>query len=428
MLHFRLKVEKSKILSTVRKGDALEEAFFEYLVNQQDKGDLVFGLYPHRLCKIYKKKGYYCNVRERDIEFDIVIEFSRQNASKPHLFIIFECKNHSRAIQERDINDFSAKLGRVFGHAAKGFVISTSKLQSGAKKVAIDSGIGIAKYDEQGLDIVAERFGGLEVGSQHIKQQIFSNFNSTKPLNFSSYYDEKFAGSISELLEILDANNPLSIKQNSRNIPPFLTVDLIRKKVERILSVVEYNFGPVIIKKIISYLSLNIVFSDEKVVNVDGLPILGSANFEKQQITIHPHLNENMKRFTIGHEIGHFHLMHGKYLLTDSIIESDLFLGGEVEKISNIDRLEIQANIFASELLLPAKTFWPKVQEFRDRVGIQDRGHGYIFVDDQVCNSISFNQFLMFLSDYFNVSKKAIEVRLKNEKLLTDHRQNTSTW
>lgn len=43
-------------ISTIHKGDALEDAFYEYLVEQKKSGKLIDGLYSPELCEIYKKK------------------------------------------------------------------------------------------------------------------------------------------------------------------------------------------------------------------------------------------------------------------------------------------------------------------------------------------------------------------------------------
>ncbi|MDB4559003.1 ImmA/IrrE family metallo-endopeptidase, partial [Amylibacter sp.] len=83
---------------------------------------------------------------------------------------------------------------------------------------------------------------------------------------------------------------------------------------------------------------------------------------------------------------------------------------------------ESQANKFSSEFLLPAEMFAKQLAVRRSRLGIQDRGHGYLFVDDQSCNYLPYNQLLSDISDYFKVSKQVIEIRLRNYGLLNDQR------
>lgn len=69
------KVEEKKI-STVHKGNALEDAFYEYLIGQKKSGDLIAGLYNPKLCEIHKKKSYYCKDRGANVQFDVVVEVS----------------------------------------------------------------------------------------------------------------------------------------------------------------------------------------------------------------------------------------------------------------------------------------------------------------------------------------------------------------
>jgi Zn-dependent peptidase ImmA (M78 family) len=109
-------------------------------------------------------------------------------------------------------------------------------------------------------------------------------------------------------------------------------------------------------------------------------------------------------------------------LNSDSIVERDLFGEGNLEEAPNLERIEFQANLFASEFLLPYGDFVLSVETFRQHLEMKDRGHGYIFVDDQPCNLATFNAFLLSLSEKYDVSHRAIEVRLKQLNMVTDAR------
>jgi len=87
------------------------------------------------------------------------------------------------------------------------------------------------------------------------------------------------------------------------------------------------------------------------------------------------------------------------------------------------ERLEYQANTFASELILLFEMFLRKTAEYRRELEIKDKGHGYIFVDDQPCNYGPYNQLLLYLSSYFEVSKQAIEIKYRKNGMLTDQRK-----
>ncbi|WP_199537878.1 ImmA/IrrE family metallo-endopeptidase [Phaeobacter inhibens] len=150
--------------------------------------------------------------------------------------------------------------------------------------------------------------------------------------------------------------------------------------------------------------------------------MLGSANFSNRSIQVNRHDDRNRERFTVAHEIGHFFLEHDKYLRSESIVERDLFIETETKDAFNYDRLEYQANLFGSMLLLPEAQFRHAVKVLRRQLNVNDRGFGYIFVDDQPCNYTPYNQILTALSDHFGASKRAIEIRLKRAGLVTDMR------
>jgi hypothetical protein len=88
----------------------------------------------------------------------------------------------------------------------------------------------------------------------------------------------------------------------------------------------------------------------------------------------------------------------------------------------NYQRLEYQANVFSSALILPELHFLFKIGEFRREHDIRYRGHGFVFVDDQTQNLNEYHGLLGSLSTHFAVSKEVIEIRLKNLKMLTDKR------
>ncbi|PDT17650.1 hypothetical protein CO670_07820 [Rhizobium sp. J15] len=412
-------------MSSTSKGDRLEDAFHQYLVDQQDRGELVFGAYPPGNCRIHRKKSYYCREREADVEFDIVLELYRTGRDTPHLYVIFECKNHDANISEVHVNDFSSKIGRIFSHAVKGILVVTSRLQSGAEKVARNARMGIVKFDELGLEIIADRRGSC-VEHGFVRSQIFRSDDATKSLKFSAYHDGKYFSSIHELITNLDPELPDHARHNNEGSSlsvPFLSLGEIKASAAKVLELTDYKTGAVDLSTICRRLSIDLQFVDHAKFDTDGVAVLGSANFGRKTIQINTHTRETRERFTIGHEIGHFCLEHERYLRSETIIERDLFITREKTDSFNYERLEYQANAFSAELILPDDTFLWKTAHFRRDLDMRDRGHGYIFVDDQPCNYQPYEELLSLLSTYFAVSKKAIEVKFKKEKLLTDHRR-----
>nr|WP_210331119.1 ImmA/IrrE family metallo-endopeptidase [Microvirga terrestris] len=412
----------------------MEDEFYEYLIEQQRRGELVYDLHPPANCKIFKKKGYYCKERGSDVQFDVVIEIYQQGRSKPSFYTVFECKNYEGGIPETCVTDFSDKLGRIFGHAAKGVLVVSSRLQSGADNLARSRSMGIIKYDKAGLEVVADRRGHYCLESRFVKSQIFRNDRSIKSLKFSAFHDGKFFCAINHFLRSLEpglSSDDENEGESARVSVPYLPEEQIEKSAREILERVGYKSGPVDLKKICSVLSIDLQFSEQLIEDEDGTPILGSANFDRKSIKINSHANSKQERFTLGHEIGHFCLNHGRYLRSETIVERDLFINRETESGFNYERLEFQANAFSSNIIMPSHVFLVAIEVARTRLDIRDRGHGYIFVDDQPCNFLPFDQLLANLSQYFEVSKQAIEIKLKKMGLLTDQRrrnQASQSW
>jgi Zn-dependent peptidase ImmA (M78 family) len=386
---------------------------------------LVYGAHPPELCKIHKQKKYFSEVRGRHITFDVVIELYREGRSSPHLIVVFECKNQSQAIQERDINDFSKKLGWISEHGAKGVVVVSSRLQSGAEQVVKNSKMGIVKYNEHGFEITADRKGGACAENRFVESQMFKNVGPVKSLKFSAYDDGKFFSSIDKFLGSFDSSRSVDSEFPINSVEvsvPYVRVEVIRDSAQKLLEQIDYQGGSVELKKICPMLSIDLLFTNQAAQDGDGNLILGSANFDRKSILINSHDDKNRERFTIAHEIGHFCLKHDKYLRSEYILERDLLIGEMKENSFNYERLEFQANTFASDLLLPNDMFVRKTAEYREYLDIKDRGHGYIFVDDQPCNYGPYNQLLSNLSSEFEVSKQAIEIKFKKTGTLTDQR------
>lgn len=414
------------MVSTIEKGDELENKFHQYLLAQQSRGDLVYGAYPADLCKIHNKKKYYCREREANVTFDVVVELYRQGGTSPHLHVVFECKNYEGAIPEDKVTDFSDKIGRIFQHAAKGVIVVSSRLQSGAENVAKKRKMGIVKYDEHGIETIAERKGGICVEKRFVETQIFKNQNSVKPLKFSAFHDGNFYGSIDQLLRGFDSSQSVAGDLTNDSVTvsvPYIRDEVIRGSAHKLLEKITYKDGVVDLNKICSNLNIDLQFINHSDQDEDGNSILGSVNFDQKSILIYSHDDKNRERFTIAHEIGHFYLRHDRYLRSESIVERDLTIRDEKESNFNYERLECQANIFAAYLILPKGMFLRKTEEYRRKLGIKNRGHGYIFVDDQPLNYGSYNQLLEYLSSYFEVSKQAIEIQYKKNGMLTDQRK-----
>lgn len=423
--HSSVAKAEGQSMTTTEKGNKLEDELFDYLLDQINRDKLVFDAHPAGLCKVYRKKKYYCDERRGDVEFDVVVEVRRKGRTEPYLYVVFECKNHQKAIEEIYVTDFSDKLHRIFGHAAKGIVVTSFRLQSGAESLAIKRRLGIVKFDKSGIDVVADRAVGGWAENSFIQTQIFDGNRRPKSLKFAACVDGRYFGSFEHMLHIFEkvtTDVRAEISGNKTTFLSFLPEAEIQGSAQKALCFSGYNCGEVDVERLCSILELNLSYSERVLQDAEGNIILGSANFNSRSIEINQHGNRNRERFTVAHEIGHFLLRHDKYLRSDTIVEQDLYDESGTTDIFNYERLEHQANLFASFLLLPEDQFRKSVDYERKNFETYGRSFGYIFVDDQRCNYIPYNQMLAELSDQFGASKQVVEIRLKRAGLVTDNR------
>jgi Zn-dependent peptidase ImmA (M78 family) len=82
-------------------------------------------------------------------------------------------------------------------------------------------------------------------------------------------------------------------------------------------------------------------------------------------------------------------------------------------------RLEIQANLFASYLLIPENPMINKYFEVKRELGYSDRQR--LYLDNQPVNIEDCNIVFNELSRFFNVSKQMVKIRLLDDNLLVEN-------
>ena len=116
----------------------------------------------------------------------------------------------------------------------------------------------------------------------------------------------------------------------------------------------------------------------------DGVPIVGVNSLH------HP----NRQRFTIAHELGHFEL-HRAMITANVHVDKDFpALMRDPRSATGTEQLEIQANQFAAELLMPSKLIRQELA--RKQFDIEDERP------------------MEELAKKFRVSKQALEYRIRN--------------
>ena len=117
---------------------------------------------------------------------------------------------------------------------------------------------------------------------------------------------------------------------------------------------------------------------------------------------------EPMQAFTIAHELGHYFLGH-----LDGTEAEIICIDRDFNRLdSNDDALEkeVEANYFASCLLMPLNLLSPVFWSFMERINRR----GVLYVDTQQCNFLDYKQCIRTLQLYFLASESAIRYRPVN--------------
>lgn len=170
------------------------------------------------------------------------------------------------------------------------------------------------------------------------------------------------------------------------------------------------------------------VFGTDLGTSPEGYKYRGRFHIPTSTIYIDKSLEWSDPRFnfTLAHELAHF-VLHRK-------INTDILKTGCDDDISDTnrqlildhvksdnprDRLEWQANKFASSFLLPRRTVPNAVSEKQREIGITRR-IGIIYLDRQVTNIKMYNMILEHLVKVYETSKTSIKLRLIELNILIE--------
>lgn len=135
---------------------------------------------------------------------------------------------------------------------------------------------------------------------------------------------------------------------------------LIRELVERLLHENGITGGAVDVKKIAASHDIDVI---EDAVDDDLSGFLyRQTDGQKAIIGINSSHPPKRKRFTVAHELGHYFLHEGQAVHLDG--ERESFTLDRRDRVSTLgeDELEREANLFAAELLMPAKFLRAELQ------------------------------------------------------------------
>lgn len=351
-----------------------------------------------------------------------------------------------RLCSVNDVEEFYAKLQQITGANVKGCMVSSNGFQEGAINFARAKGIGLIRLlDNSDFKWILARAPTSFISHDDVNQTqtniyqalVDEDFTSDN-IDFFANVGDIFTHSAWKFIELISheamqeaALDPiLNISPAEESHVPFIPLELIENKAKVILEGAGYEHAEFDIEayceRLQSFTDLTIEYVNVLGRDSLGFDILGKISFDPTiiQVSRAAHSNILSRKFTMAHELGHYHLDHQRFLTSefyaDEDFERDVY---QSVTVGDIRRMEWQANHFASCLLLPRATFMSEFEELLTAHDVTDRGHGVLFVDDQVCNRNTFYIITNALRHTFRVSRKVIEIRLKDLQILRDARR-----
>jgi Zn-dependent peptidase ImmA (M78 family) len=406
--------------SSTTKGTKLENQVFD-LVSKLLKDDNF--IVPKKTSKVFKKKGYYSAKREKDIIFDVTIETTLPNADKYSILTIIECKNLNKNVTVDDIEEFGSKINQVGEHNTKGIIITAHSFQQSVLSIAKKEGIALIRLNSTNeIQWINYRRGLNQINQFDNEFELTDETCLNEPF-VCKIGDKKITNFADILLEfsIIDYFND---SEEFIEIP-FVTHDRLNYIVDKLFKNNVYDGSVLNFDKLTKFLEpkYNVTFEYDL---LDQENYLGKIEFNPLSIKIsnNARTDKNRWRFTLAHEIGHL-ILHSP-LLKGRLKEKNDTENTLALKYSSSnkhsERLEIQANLFASYLLLPENILIPRMQSIFTEYRIHRK---QLYLDRQPVNQREVFEILNKLSREFESSIEAIRLRLLKLNLLIDDSDNS---
>lgn len=395
-------IKLTLFMNTTQIGTEFENKVFKYFASLLKKDEIAIASKLHS--KIHRHRQYPTLATDRKIEFDITIEtenpFKKGEWSS---LIVIECKCYNNKVETGDFDEFEGKLHKISFSGIKGIMVTTKGFSQTIIEQANKAHIGLVVFSDNDVQWLVSRDTNYEPEKLML---ILQGYNKVGIMPVS-YMEHRFFN-IPDLLKELGAEIT-----NSHIIHiPFLNKDKIQDQAETLRKTSNLESDD------IAGEILSKVFPQFRITSMD-LPkgLLGSLSLKEHLITISNEIINNVPRrnFTLAHEIGHL-CLHKDFLTKyiGNIQEYDENIVTALpDKI--IRQMEVQANLFASYLLMPKHQF---LNEIRNLFSIHLITTGKLFLDHQPCNKRDVSTIITALSSHFNVSKAAVKMRLINDGLL----------
>lgn len=389
-------------MNTTKTGNDFENRVFLLIKELLEKDEFTV---PGKRSRIYQKKGYYSENRKSEIITDISIETFLPEATEYSILNIIECKFLNKNVAIDDIEEFDSKLTQIGKHNTKGFIVSNKGFGKTTIKFAKSLKIGLLKVKSN------NEFEWIN----YRKKYEPIDFENDETEAFLAKVGNKVCNNIADFLIEIKAIDFYNQKDKFLTVK-YLTAEYIKSITDRILKYDVTNYGALDTKKLIQF--INGRYSME--IKFERLsPIMGKVEFDPLKIIIDSTLDEHRQRFTLCHEIGHL-VLHKKIFENKIERKEDseytLSLNSTITDMAT-RRIEIQANIFASYLLLPSETFQLEVFKFFIQNNISKN---YIHLDKQPVNQLLASRLISEMSEKFNTSQEAVRLRLIDTNLLKD--------
>lgn len=422
-------------MNTVAKGDAFEDRAYNVFSSLLSTGDL--GVDSRRTI-VSRKKKYHSDAQGSYITFDISIETYMPNSSVPSFVILIECKDYKTPINVHKIRNFYGQIQEAGGH--KGYFITSSKFQQGSISFAATHRIGLITMNiDDDIKWIVRRSSSENLSLCNdndmpflatIDNKIFTNIidflsyeNLKVNFNYSSLKIDYLADAI--ITEKV-ADSILSSSYANRLLLAYQSKSEIEKALNK-----GDNLNYLASFKLQSQEIIDILKEKYNIEVVQNYSLneneLGRLNISNRTIYLSEKLvsESHRWRFTLAHEFAHV-VLHEElltngniYIVSDEDTMDDPFLRlSSMSMPSSIKRMEIQANFFASSLLMPIIPMLVEFINIKKTLGI---AQSYIRLDDQPINLKNFNIIVSRISERFGVSLQVVKYKMYKLELIKDY-------
>lgn len=290
--------------------------------------------------------------------------------------------------------------------AMKLIIVSPHGFRADVRAEAENNGIGLIRVQEAGQltyvlpramdesEVLERQLAGLEGGAMEEGMLFYDGYRMCS-----------LAGWLGSLgVQLRDRKLP--------TVPP-LSYERIEHFVEKLrrrpgLLTLKNNFEVRGMDRLAEAVKLKIEWSD--------LPKgqLGCLDIRRRTIFISNVIrrDDHRMRFTLAHELGHYFLHYDTLCQHIALNSKEIqALGTNYQSEKQLQRMEQQANSFASSLLMPKYLVMQLAARYFNEKEIT---MGYVFRDDQPCNRSRSMEVLSAIADAMNVSIEATKVKMRS--------------